>query len=252
MNNAIIAARKQTRDELPALAQPAAKLEWRWIALICLLLVVSGVVRYWRGSTFQSLSRESAVPLFPLSEFPRQLGSWRMKEGSAKTLDADIARISGAKDYLEWTYVDETSQESVVVMILYGLAEQVWPHVPDICYPANGYKSIGTSDVIDISIPGTTAKARFRAQSFARIRSGQRDQLEVYHSFRYIGEWGLDMGRNWKLFRYHPGMFKVMVQQQGSSSGLNEENDAVKQLLGMIVGEIERRVANVAQEKPAR
>jgi len=43
-----------------------------------------------------------------------------------------------------------------------------------------------------------------------------------------------------------------MVQHQGSSSGLKEENDSMKQLLEMIVAEIERRVADVAQEKPTR
>ena len=51
------------------------------------------------------------------------------------------------------------------------------------------------------------------------------------------------MAKNWKIFRSQPGMFKVQVQHQGSSSGQKGENDAVDQLLGLIVREIDRRVA---------
>ncbi len=252
MNNAIIAARSQTREESPALARPAAKLEWRWIALICLLLVVSGVVRYVRDWQFQFISREHEVPLFPLSEFPKQLGSWRMKEGSDETLEPDIARIAGASDHLIRTYIDEKSGESAVVMIIYGLATKVFPHVPEVCYPANGFRLVRSPEDIVIDVPDTARQVPFRKQEFVQIKSGQRDSREVYHSFRNAGEWGIDQAKNWKIFRYRPGMFKVQVQHQGFSSGVKGENDSERLLLGMIVAEIERHVADVAQEKPTR
>ncbi len=243
MNNAIIAAKNETSDELPVLSRPAATFEWRWVALICMLLVISGAIRYWRDWRFQSLSRESEIPLFSLNEIPKELGSWQAEEGSEETLEPDIARIAGASDHLIRTYVDAKSGESAVVMIIYGLAYRVWPHVPDVCYPANGFKSVPPQEDIDIQIPGTANQARFRMQSFVKYKAGQRDYREVYHSFRNAGEWGIDMAKNWKIFRYHPGMFKVQVQHQGSSSGQKGENDSVDQLLGLIVREIERRVA---------
>jgi len=243
MKNAIIAARTQTRDELPVLSQPAAKLEWRWMALICLLLVISGAIRYVRDWQFQSLSRGSEVPPFPLSEFPKEIGSWRMKAGSEETLEPDIARIAGASDHMVRTYVDEKSGESAVVMILYGLAAKVFPHVPEVCYPANGLMPVSGSKDIEIQVPGTAINVPFRTQSFLRNTAGQRDYREVYHSFRNAGAWEIDQAKNWKTFRYHPAMFKVQVQYQGSSSDVAGENDSVKQLLGLVVGEIERRVA---------
>ena len=243
MNNAIIAARNETNDELPLLSKPATKFGWRWIALICVLLVISGAIRHWRDWQFQSLSRESEMPPFSLNEFPKELGSWRAAEGSEEALEPDIARIAGASDHLIRTYVDDKSGESAVVMIIYGLAYRVWPHVPDDCYPANGFKSVNPPEDIPIQVPGTSNRARFRMQNFVKSKAGLRDYRAVYHSFRNAGEWGLDMGRNWKLFRYHPGMFKVIVQHQGSSSGLKSDNDSVHQLLGLIVREIERGVA---------
>ncbi len=244
MNNATIAARTQARDELPVLSQPAARLEWRWMALICLLLVISGVVRYGRDGQFQSLSRESEAPPFPLSEFPKEIGSWRMKEDSEETLEPDIARIAGASDHMVRTYVDESSGQSAVVMILYGLAAKVFPHVPEVCYPANGFVPVSGAKDIEIQVPGTAIKAPFHTQSFVRYAAGERDYREVYHSFRNAGAWEINQSKNWKTFRYHPGMFKVQVQYQGSSSDVAGENDSVKQLLGLVVGEIERRVAD--------
>lgn len=78
-------------------------------------------------------------------------------------------------------------------------------------------------------------------QNFVRYKAGQRDHKEVSHSFRNAGEWGLDMEKNWKLFRYHPGMFKIQVQYSGSINGQPGENEPVNELLGLIAGEIERR-----------
>jgi len=242
MKNALIAAKKETSAELPVPSRPAVKLEWRWVALICMLLVISGAVRYGRDRHFQSLSRESEIPLFPLNEFPKELGSWRMEEGTEETLEPDIARIAGASDHLIRTYVDGKSGESAVVMIIYGLATKVFSHVPDVCYPATGFKSVPPTEDVGIDVPGTSNKARFRKQSFIKYKAGQGDYREVYHSFRNGDEWGIDPSNNYKNFRYHPGMFKVQVQHQGSSSGQKGENDSVKGLLGMIIGEIERCV----------
>jgi len=243
MNNATIAVQSKTSPDLPPeLARPAARFEWRWMALICMLLIISGAIRYWRDWQFQSLSRGSEVPLFPLNEFPKELGSWHA-EGPEETLEPDIARIAGASDHLIRTYVDKTSGESAVVMIIYGLAYKVWPHIPDVCYPANGFRLVPPPEDIPIKIPGTTNTALFRRQNFVKIKAGQSDYREIYHSLRNAGEWGIDMSKNWKFFRYHPGMFKVQVQHQGLSSGQKGEQDSMKQLLGLIVREIDGRAA---------
>lgn len=249
MNNATIATTNESRADLSepssagrVRARPAPKSEWAWVALICMLLIVSGAIRYSRDGWFQSLSRESELSPFPLSEFPKELGSWRAKEGSEATLEPEIARIAGASDLVIRTYVDQNG-ETALVMIIYGLAHKVWPHVPDICYPAIGFVQGSSSDDVDIPVPGTTTKARFRVQSFAKNSPGERDFRKVYHSFRNAGEWGVDMGKNWKIFRYHPGMYKVQVQRQGLKSDLESQNDSVDQLLGLIVREIDRRVA---------
>ena len=71
----------------------------------------------------------------------------------------------------------------------------------------------------------------------------------VYYSFQNAGQWEPDMAQNWKSFRYHPGMFKVQVQFQASSSGKIDKS-SVEELLGRIVQEIEQR--SVAKGEPMK
>jgi hypothetical protein len=77
-------------------------------------------------------------------------------------------------------------------------------------------------------------------QTFVKSRAGQSDYVEVYHSFLNAGRWEFDMGKNWKTFRYHPGMFKVQVQRQVFAGGGTQEG-SMEQLLGSLVQEIESR-----------
>lgn len=243
MNKALVMT-DEARENVRVSPMQALPFEWRWVALICILLGISGGIRYWRDWEFHSLSKVSEVPPFILGEIPNTLGDWSVVEGSESTLEPDIARIAGATDHLIRTYHNEKSGETAVVMILYGLASIMWPHTPNACYPAAGFSSVLPSrdQDIDIQVPETLASVRFRLQHFVKGKAGQIDHRVVYYSFRNGDQWGLDMENNWKSFRYHPGMFKVQVQCQASSGG-NIDESSVHELLGRIVQEIERRSA---------
>src|SRR5271157_1338273 len=109
--NSVIAAKKATIDELSAEPQPPPKFEWRWFVLICMLLLISGAVRYGRDWYFESLNKSSEIPLFPLNEFPKTIGTWQAEERSEGSLEPDIARVAGASDHVIRTYVDQKSGE---------------------------------------------------------------------------------------------------------------------------------------------
>jgi hypothetical protein len=222
--------------------------EWRWITLVSLLLGISGGIRYWRDWEVQSRFKESKIAPFALSEFPSTLGDWRVVEGSETTLDPEIAQISGSSDHMIRTYVNEKSGETAVVMVLYGLAYLVWPHTPDACYPAAGFKPVPPARNVEVQTPRTMATAPFRMQTFVKFRGGQGNYQDVYYSFFNAGRWRFDMERNWKTFRYHPGMFKVQVQRQVAGGG--SEDGSVKQLLGCIVQEIETRSTTGSEATP--
>jgi hypothetical protein len=245
MQNTLVNPKKDSHGYDPfrfmAKASPGLALNWTWVMLICLLLGVSGGVRHWRDWKFQSLSKESENPPFPLKELPKTLGSWREIEEAEIQLDPQIARIAGSNDHVIRTYSDEKSGESVTVLVLYGLANIVFAHTPEVCYPAAGFRPVKEMREIDVPIPDSSDKAKFRSQVYGRLKIGGSIYEEAYYSFLYNGKWWTDPSNEWKSFRYHPGMFKVQVQHRVGSGGAKDS--PVEELLGNIVKEIEQRLA---------
>jgi hypothetical protein len=209
------------------------RIEWKRLALVCALLAISGGLRQWRDWQFASLSKGSEAPPFPLAELPLEIGSWKAVPGSEQILEPEIARIAGASDHVIRTYIDGKTGDTADVMVLYGLAVSVWGHAPQICYPASGMPARSEADMVSIPIPS----APDQAAMFRRQRFGRANELrEVYHSFLNAGQWGADVGANWKAFRYHPGMYKIQVQHPYGGDGVGRN---IEKLLGLLVDEIE-------------
>ena len=236
---ALLESSTQSRVDL----KTSARVEWKWIALICLLLGISGGVRLLRDWRFYALSMEQERSPFPLAEIPERLGTWRAIEGSDRKLEPEIAYVAGATDHVERIYRNEKTGEIANVLILYGLALKVWAHTPGICYPSQDFRPVTPSrdqDVL-VSVADSASQARFLEQHFSKSIAGRVDYRVVYHSFRHAGRWDYDMGKYWKLFRYYPGMFKVQVQQQ-AEIGVKGDESSVQELLGQLVEEIDHRL----------
>lgn len=211
--------------------------------LVCLLVGISGGVRYWRDWQFQSLSQESEKPPFTLSELPEVFGDWQVVPGSDEPLPKEVAEIAGASDSVIRTYSNPLTGEKVSVMVLYGLAAQVYPHTPAVCYPSAGFRPLKDSvETVAIVVPDRTEKVPFLREQFAKGEGAGFVVQEVYHSFRNAGLWTPEMAERWKAFRHHPGMFKVQVQRALLATGDDETN--ARQLIGRVVQEIERRLAS--------
>jgi hypothetical protein len=214
---------------------------WIGVALVFVLLGISGGIRHWRDRQFRSLTEESKKPPFSLKELPPVLGSWHAVEGSDATLDPQIARIAGSSEHLIRNYVDEKTGETATVMVLYGLAQIVFAHTPEVCFPAAGFSPIAMPREVEIPIPGSSASAKFRTNIYRKNLVGTGIYEEVYHSFRNDGKWRSDVEKQWKSFRYHPGMFKVQVQRRVLA--IQTKDSPVEGLLATIVENIEHRLA---------
>jgi len=221
---------------------------WTWMGLACLLLGISGGIRYWRERQFQTLATESANCPFPLNEFPKTMGTWHMVDASEVQLDPEIARIAGSSDHIIRDYMDEKSGEIVNVLVLYGLATSVFAHTPDVCYPAAGYQPVGAPTDHEFSIAGSTTPVQFRSAFFSKQVGGIGQTQEVCYMFLHNGQWLPELDSRWRLFRYHPGMFKVQLQRPASALTKVTENSPNESLLREIVQEIDRRIT---RSKPA-
>jgi len=222
----------------------------------CLLLGVSGGIRFWRDWQFQALAKQRGVSPFPLRDLPKNLGNWQWIEGSDSQLEPEVARTAGSSDNILREYVDEKNGERVSTMILYGLAATVFAHAPDVCYPGHGYRLVMGPVNREIAVPGMTTPAVCRSAIYAK-KVGALERYEVvYHTYLHNGQWLPEIASRWKSFRYHPGAFKIQFQRTASSQ-LTLEDGPSEALLSELIREINQRVSPgqigaATEETPAR
>ncbi len=216
---------------------------WALMIATCLLLATSGGVRFWREGQFETIARENEKCPFALNEFPKILGTWHMDEGTTPQLDPQIARIAGANASWLKNYIDQKSGAVVLVLILYGNANSVFGHSPEICYPANGYQLATPPGVADHQFSDSTSRfpVRFRSAIFGKNVGATTRYEEVYYTFRHNERWLPEVADQWKLFRYHPGMFKILLQRL--TTDLSTQNSPTESLLRAIVREVDVRIA---------
>ena len=144
------------------------------------------------------------------------------------------------------TYSNATTGVSVVALIIFGPAQAVFGHRPEICYPSAGYQMVDAAMLR--TVPNALGSpAAFRSEVFARQRDQRRWREEVYYSFRHGDQWSPDVERFWKDFRHHPSMFKIQVQRPVVATERRTLNNPTEQFLALLLPEIERRVAQSSQ-----
>jgi hypothetical protein len=213
---------------------------WTWMAVTCLLLGISGGVRFWREWQFSALAAQKGVSPFPLSRIPWAMGTWKAKEGSEAKLDPLIVRIAGASDYIVRDYDDQKTGEKASVLVLYGLGADIAFHTPDVCYPATGHRLVKGPIDRTITVPGVQAPLRYRWAIYAKQVGGISHYVESLYTFQHKGDWLPEAADRWKMFRYDPGVYKIQVSRDVSS--LNESGEGpCESLLAEIVRQINDR-----------
>jgi hypothetical protein len=214
---------------------------WAWLAITCVLLSISGGIRTLRDMQFSNLARGSKTCPFRLDDIPTKLGSWRVVEGSQAQLDPETAKTAGSSDHFIRAYTDTTTGTTASILVLYGLADSVFSHGPDACYPASGYQVAAEPVNRELSISDSAPPARYRISYFAKAVAGIPQYKEVISTFRHDGTWLPDIASRWKMFRYHPGMFKIQIEH--TTSGPASDDSPIVPLLDEVIREIEKRVA---------
>lgn len=220
---------------------------WVWMAVTCLLLGISGGVRFWREWTFSALAEESAACPFALSDLPRELGTWQAKDNAEIQLDPEVARFAGASDHIMRDYHDQKTGELASVMALYGLGTMVYLHSPEVCYPAAGYQLFMGPVDRTIEVPGLSGPLRYRWAVYRKQVGGLSRYEEVYHAFLHHGDWVTDASDRWKTFRHYPGLFKIQVARIVSALPEDSQGPCLS-LLGEMARQIQDRLATARGE----
>jgi hypothetical protein len=210
-----------------------------WTVITCVFLAISGGLRFVRDWGFSAKLEAARPSPFPLEELPKGIGPWRMlSEGD---LDPEIARVAGASDHINRNYMNDKTGEVVSVLVLYGLAYALHGHTAEICYPAAGYTRVNSPISGELKLADLDKVVGYRGAYFAKKKSLADEYFEVIYSFRFVDEWTADPAPKWKMFRTHPGMYKVQIER--AVSEFSVETSPSLPLLEGFAKEIEKRLS---------
>jgi Protein of unknown function (DUF3485) len=213
------------------------------------LFAGSGLFRVWQDRRYDSVKKQEIAPLFPLKSLPKTIGSWRALDDKEATLDPQIARVAGSVDSLVRVYVDDYTGVAITALILYGSAETITAHTPQVCYPAAGYTKMEWGEMIPVRIsPNSPDPAVFAGFVFAK-GAGLSEREEVYYSFRHSGAWNPWMEGNWRTLRYSPAVFKIQVERRVIDTEFRNLDNPSSRFLEALVPEVEKRVNNAPKPK---
>jgi Protein of unknown function (DUF3485) len=254
-------------DPTPPLARRVGA-TWAWVVIACVLLGTSGVVRGMQERRHQFERSYKAECPIELKKLPNHFGKeWSALPEGEKNLDELTMRITGGTDHVIKTYANNLTGVSLTVLVLYGPAEPVLPHTPQICYPSSGFEvgDIPTVRTIEYSLgeneKGEPIKgnAAFLSASYAKPNGRQTLREGVYHSFRLDlkdgkdGKWNPLIGVDQKFPRRNPGLFKVQIQRMIADGESLADGDPIEQFLKSFLTEIEAeiRAAETKDTTPA-
>ena len=209
-----------------------------WGLVASTLLIASGIVRAVQTSQFEREHNTLVECPFPLTEIPRTLDGWHVVPGSETVLDPLTTRITGSTDHSIRTYVNEMTGVTLSVLVLYGPAEPVLPHTPQVCYPSSGFRSVGETTDHDIKLKNGEIVS-FRASVFAKSGGRVLIQQAVYHSYLLGDRWSPDIA-NRELLRENPGIFKIQIQRRVVEGEARDQDEPIESFIQKIVPVLEQ------------
>ncbi|RUL84916.1 exosortase-associated EpsI family protein [Tautonia sociabilis] len=234
---------------------------WLWMILGCALVAASGAVRVNQELQFADASRAAETPPFPMRDLPRTVGGhWEMV-GEELELPPETQQIAGCSDYMYRAYEDDRTGVAVRVLVAFGPASLVYPHTPQVCFPANGYQHRGgpwrrviISDDASAADPGSSSadplRFPFHVLTFGKATGGLENLQEVYYSFWHDGTWSPTAEATERLFRHRPAMIKIQVERPiipGEKAG--DADGPIEDFLRGLVPEIQRRLDAAATSR---
>lgn len=220
-----------------------------WCLAATTLLVVSGVYRSVQASKYQSEMTYVVESPFSLKTMPRVIGDWRVVENGEMNLDPLTTRITGSTDHILWTFADDLTGVRLSLLLLFGPAEPVLPHTPQVCYPATGFTPTGPPIDKQVTLENHPPML-FRSAIYAKPGGRTLNRTMVYHSYLFNEVWTPNVSiRN--LPRRSPGIYKVQIQRSVTDNERSEGEEPIEDFIRKVVPILEQKIAEALKAHPA-
>ncbi|MGE3180494.1 MAG: exosortase-associated EpsI family protein [Phycisphaerae bacterium] len=192
------------------------------LVVLVLTLVVSGVL-YRRG--LAHLNRANARVAFErdsLRNMPGEIGDW---VGVDRSFDKWIVKAADVDDYLLREFTNRETGERVTLYIAAGArSRDLFPHRPQVCYPAHGMTMIG-KELVEI---GKIEDSSFEANIFDFRPGGMNGhQMGVLNYFVVDGQTSPDESLIRARARSGQSSVRYVAQVQITQSRSQTQEDDV-------------------------
>jgi len=205
-----------------------------YLAAVFLLLVNGALHGLWtqRWSTLTESSVQNAGDR--LSGVPLIVGDWT---GHRIETDGSLAEEVVGKN-LAIRYVHRVSGNTVIVYLACGHTTVLERHTPLECYPAVGYKTVGTEDRVSL-LSGTAGAAEFKVATFSKGASPTTVHLRVFWAWKDAGPWRAPENTG-RAFRAAPFLYKCYAIRPLVAADEPLEGDPCSELLKDLIPELNR------------
>jgi hypothetical protein len=196
-------------------------------------IALIGSLTYFQGQwshRWSAAVADSRVLAARISDVPLNVCLW---EGTDEEVTADVIKVSGAAGHLSRMYKNKETGDRVRVWLICGRPSDMIIHNPQICYPGQGYRQMGTrlTRVFE-SKKYASGKEDLESEFFTAVFRKESHHAavtdRVYWAFASGPEWKAPLSTR-LTFPGVTSLYKLYLTYQMSGSvGSSDRDPAVK------------------------
>jgi hypothetical protein len=167
------------------------------------ILCVSGVACHLLAKDSAELDRAAAR----VGLVPGVVGDWKAQD---EPVEEQAFEQTGAKSYWMRTYVNQKTQEGILVILMCGRPGKMSVHTPEVCYRGAGFEI--REEPSACAIKSDKAKDVLWTSQFAK-KGLMPTQLRLYWAWNSRGDWQASPSPRWQ-FRGEPFLYKLYVSRE--------------------------------------
>ena len=196
-----------------------------FILAAVLIGVLTFVEGFYLKDRWSSLAAEAEELGTRFDQVPKEIGPW---VGEDLPVDDIVKKTAGAVRYVSRRYTHSTTGDEVRLWLIVGHSRDIVRHTPSVCYPASGFRQMGTRLRYHVDTAGGEDAVFFTAKFV-------KEDAFSHHVERVFWAWNHPDKNRWEAPedskgredpRFHYGLSKALYKLYFTSTVGNNEDTA--------------------------
>jgi hypothetical protein len=201
-----------------------------WIGpLAGVLIIVGGGLAYGHFSQRWGSPPNLLAAAAHLEELPDRLGDWQLQK--EEPMSEDVQRMLQCAGYVNRTYVNQKTGDSIYLAIIVGPPGPTSVHTPEICFSSRNYSIAHERERILIS--GSNAGGHSFWNTAFESNNAVAERLSVFFAWSDGGPWTAATSPRFE-FAAAPKLFKIQLACHTDEKATAEENSGADFLRALL------------------